>query len=336
MRILVMGGTQFVGRHFVQAALDAGHDVTLFHRGRSGPGLFPKATHLLGDRDGDLSVLADGTWDATVDVCAYVPRQVRALAAALGSAAHPDGHRDGRGGHYTQISSISAYADPPGPGVTEDSPLAELDDPDVEEVTPETYGGLKALCERAAVDVFGPGTAIVRPCYVIGPFDTTGRYTWWVRRLARGGEVLVAGPRDQPLQTVDGRDLAALTLRVVESGASGAVNAASQVPGYCLEDLLTETASAVAPVGTSLTWVDPEFAREGGLTGAQLPLWHGGERAWVGAVDVTRAASLGLSPRPVAATALDIVGADPATGVPTRIGLDPDRETELLAAWRGR
>jgi len=148
--------------------------------------------------------------------------------------------------------------------------------------------------------------------------------------------VLVAGPCDQPLQTVDGRDLAALTLRVVETGASGAVNAASQSPGYCLEDLLTETASAVAPPGTSLTWVDPEFARESGLTGAELPLWHGGERAWAGAVDVTRAASLGLSPRPVAATALDIVGADPATPVRPGTGLDPGRETELLAAWRGR
>ena len=147
MRILVMGGTRFVGRHLAAAALARGHAVTLFHRGRTGVELFPEATHLLGDRDGDLRALASGRWDATVDVSAYVPRQVHSLADTLAD----------RGGRYVYISSLSVYATPQPPRFTEDAPLIELADPTVEEVTDETYGGLKVLCERAAVGRFGAG-----------------------------------------------------------------------------------------------------------------------------------------------------------------------------------
>ncbi len=166
MRILVIGGTRFVGKHIVAAALAAGHDVSVFHRGRTGPALFPEVEHLIGDRDADLSALSTGTWDATVDTCGYVPRQVHALADALGE----------RGGRYAFISSISAYAPPLGPGITEDAELIELPDPTVEEITGETYGGLKVLCERAAHQRFGADTLIVRPTYVIGPDDYTWRF----------------------------------------------------------------------------------------------------------------------------------------------------------------
>ena len=199
MRILVIGGTRFVGKHFVAAALERGHEVTVFHRGRTGADLFPEATHLTGDRNTDLDALAEGEWDATVDVCAYVPSQVRSLAAAL----------EERGGHYLFVSSVSAYAPPPGPGITEDAPLAQLDDPSTEEVTNETYGGLKVLCEQAAVDAFGPDTAIVRPSYVVGPDDLTWRFSWWVDRIGRGGVVPVPEPKDSPMQWVDARDLGA-------------------------------------------------------------------------------------------------------------------------------
>ena len=139
MRILITGGTAVVGRHIAQAALDAGHRLTLFNRGRSGPGLFPQAERLTGDRDLDLQALRTGHWDATVDVCGYLPRQVRSLAKAL----------DGRGGHQLFISSTSVYRTPVAPGFGEDAPLAELADPAVEEITAETYGGLKVSCERA-------------------------------------------------------------------------------------------------------------------------------------------------------------------------------------------
>src|SRR3954451_7771710 len=151
MRILLIGGTRFIGRHVVGAALAAGHEVTVFHRGRTGAELFPEVTRLTGDRNDDLSALADGEWDATIDTCAYFPRQVQSLADVLGD----------RAGRYQLVSSVSAYASPEHAGFTEDAALAELDDPTVEEVTNETYGGLKVLCERAAVERFGPTTTLV-------------------------------------------------------------------------------------------------------------------------------------------------------------------------------
>src|SRR5512146_1232293 len=152
MRILIMGGTAFVGRHIAQAALGAGHDVTPFHRGQTGRGLFPAATETLGDGNG-------AGWDATVDVSAYLPGQVRALAGALG----------GRGGQQLFVSTCSVYKTPVAPGFTEDAPLNELADPDSAEFSLENYGALKVACEHLAYDLHGPGTAVIRPTYVIGP-----------------------------------------------------------------------------------------------------------------------------------------------------------------------
>ena len=326
MRLLVIGGTRFVGRHVVEAALAAGHDVTLFHRGSGADDPFEQAEHRHGDRDGDLAALAEGEWDATIDVCAYLPRQVRALGDALGLAG-------GRGGRYVLVSSISAYADTDGPGATEDSPLAVLENEDTQEVTGETYGGLKALCEYAAVEVFGSSSLLVRPTYVVGPHDHTGRYTYWVRRLARGGEVLAVGPREQPMQVVDGRDLGAFVVRLVEDGASGAVHVAGPPPPFSFADLLEATAAAVAPAGTTLTWVDPAFAAERGVTPANLPLWHGPDLEWLGAVDPAAATARGFAPRDLADTARDTLDAAATTPLVDGVGPAADREAELLAAW---
>jgi 2'-hydroxyisoflavone reductase len=193
MRILIIGGTAFVGRHIAQAALDAGHQLTLFHRGRTGPGLFPQAAHLTGDRDLDLHALRAGRWDATVDVCGYLPRQVEALTEAL----------DGRGGRQLFISSTSVYQTPVAPGFGEDAPLAELADPFVEEITGETYGGLKVACEQTLGRLYGAAATVVRPTYVIGPYDHSGRFAWWVERLARGGAVLAPGDASDPIQVID-------------------------------------------------------------------------------------------------------------------------------------
>ena len=224
MRILMIGGTRFIGRHVVEAALAADHDVTLFHRGRTGADLFPEVEHRLGDRNTDLSELATGEWDATVDTCAYLPRQVQSLADALG----------GRGGHHLLVSSVSAYASPAGPGFTEDAPLAQLDDPDTDEVTDETYGGLKVLCELAAVERHGPDTLLVRPTYVVGPDDYTWRFPWWVTRLARGGEVLVPGPQDAPAQVIDVRDMASWMVVAARGRRVGRVPRGEPGPGLHL------------------------------------------------------------------------------------------------------
>ncbi len=329
MRILVVGGTRFIGRLFVEAALDRGHAVTLLHRGESGEDLFPHAEHRHADRDGDLSVLAAGSWDATVDVSAYFPRQVRSLAAALGE----------RGGHYTFVSSISAYADPTGPGTVEGSPLLEPAADSVDRITADTYGRLKVSCERLAAELFGDGVLVVRPTYVVGPHDSTGRFTWWVLRLARGGEVLAPGAPDLPIQVVDGRDLTRWMLDLVERRATGAFHAASPRPPFGFGDLLETVRAAVAPAGTTLRWVDEAFLLDAGEDGASLPLWPGGDPGrWANAVDPSAALASGLAPRPLTDTVADTLAWARSTERPTRpgVGLSPEREAELLARWRER
>lgn len=329
MRILIIGGTRFVGRHIAQAATDAGHDLTLFHRGKSGPDLFPTATHVLGDRNGDLAELRSGNWDATVDVSAYLPRQVRALADAL----------DGRGGRHQYISTVSVYRTPVPPNFTEDAPLVELADPDVEQVTAETYGGLKVLCERAALDAHGPDTTVIRPTYVIGPHDHTGRFTWWVHRLARGGEVLAPGEPTDPIQVIDARDMGTWAVNLLERRMSGTFHAVSPPPPFGFGDLLEAVAAEVAPAGTTLTWVDSDFLHAAGETDDSLPMWpRGDDYTDANAASPGAAYASGLAPRPLRRTIRELYQheQESPTRIPDRVGLPPDREAELLAQWKRR
>ncbi len=329
MRILIIGGTVFVGRHIAEAAIAAGHDVTLFHRGRSGADLFPSATHLTGDRNEDLSAFSSnsaGQWDATIDVCAYFPRQVRSLADALG----------GRGGQYLFISSTSAYRIPVSPGFTEDAPLAELDDPASEEFTDKTYGGLKVACERAAIEMFGDTATVVRPTYVIGPHDESYRFTWWVERIARGGTVLAPGGAADPIQVIDTRDLDSWDVSLAERSVAGIFHAVSPPPPFGFGDLLEAIAAEVAPWGTRLTWVDAEFLVEFGESTETIPLWPGGDSERdINTADPARACAAGLAPRPIRQSIAEIHAAQLATpGQPQAgVGLTAEREAELLAAW---
>jgi nucleoside-diphosphate-sugar epimerase len=326
MRILIIGGTAFVGRHISAAALAAGHEVTVFNRGRTGPDLFPAATHLAGDRNTDLTALADGHWDVTIDVCCYVPRQLSSLHAALG----------GRGGQYVLISSTSAYRTPVAPGFTEDAPLAELADPATEEVTDETYGGLKVVCERLAVDLFGPATTIVRPTYVIGPYDHTYRFTWWVERLARGGTVLAPGGPADPIQVIDARDLATWIVSLASEQVAGTFHAVSPAPPFGFGDLLAAIKAAVAPPGTELMWVGKDFLLAEGESAESLPLWPGGDsESAINAADPAAAAAVGLRPRPVGESAAQLHAAEQLAPTPPRpgTGISAEREAELLARW---
>jgi 2'-hydroxyisoflavone reductase len=328
MRILVIGGTRFVGRHVVAAALEAGHEVTVFHRGRTGADLFPQAEHRTGDRDRDLSALGTGRWDATVDCCAYRPGQVESLAAALG----------GRGGQYALISSVSAYRAPAPAGFTEDAPLAEFAGPVTDEVTDATYGPLKVACERAAAAAYGAGAVtVIRPTYVIGPYDYSYRVTWWVERIARGGEVLAPGEPGGPIQVIDARDLAGWTVRLLAGGVAGVFHAAGPAARFGFGDLLAAIAAQVAPPGTRLTWAGSDFLRAAGADGMTLPLWPGADPldATLNQADPARAAAAGLVMRPLRATVADIharESADP-TSVPDGIGIDPEREAALLRDW---
>lgn len=329
MRILLIGGTRFVGRAISEAALAADHDLTLLHRGRTDEPALADAEHLHADRDGDLSVLSGREFDATVDACAYVPRQVDSLAAALG----------GRGGHHVFVSTMSVYDEPTGPGADEDAALARLEDPETDQVTAQTYGGLKVRCEEQAEAAYGKtGLAVIRPTYVIGPNDHTGRFTWWVRRIARGGEVLAPGPYDAPMQIIDARDQAEWTVKLCEKQTSGVFNSVSPTPPFGFGDLLDTAVRAVGPDGTQLTWADPAWLNEQGETDQSLPLWTQGTKEWSLAADPTKAVAAGLSFRPLTQTISDTWDwikhdqPEPVAGW----GISAEREAELLAAWATR
>jgi 2'-hydroxyisoflavone reductase len=344
MRILIMGGTSFVGRHIAQAAIDDGHEITLFHRGKTGGELFPEAQHLTGDRgtrpgssegsmasmgQSDLSALATGDWDATVDVSAYFPRQVRELAEVL----------DGRGGRQLYISSMSAYKAPVAPGFDEDAPLAELTDPDTEDVTLETYGGLKVACERAAAQLHGSDrTTIIRPTYVIGPYDKSYRFTYWVQRIAAGGEVLAPADPEDPIQVIDARDQASFCVSLLDREQAGVFHTCGPAEPFGFGGMLEAIAAQVAPPGTRLTWVGKDFLLGEGIDGEILPLWSADDPdVDINAGSPARALAAGLRLRPLASTIADLRAAEQQS--PTRQpgdGISPGREAELLARWAAR
>jgi 2'-hydroxyisoflavone reductase len=324
MRILIVGGTRFVGRHISEAALAAGHELTLLHRSRPGPDLLPEAEHLTADRDGDLSVLDGRSFDATVDVCAYWPRQVQSLAEALGD----------RGGHHVYISSVSAYADADHPDGDESLPLATLEpglDPDAAPMTEQSYGPLKALGEEAAVAAYGAdAVTIVRPTYVVGPHDPTARFTWWVDRIGRGGRILCPAPGDSPMQLIDGRDQGAWIVGLLESRTAGAFHPCSPTPPWGFADMVEAIAKALG-VDIAPVWIEADALLAEGLDGGIIPLWSEGAYEQVLALDGSAALRTGLTPRPLADTIRDTRdwmataewGRDGS-------GLDPDREAELL------
>ena len=191
MRLLLLGGPRFLGRALADAGLERGHELTFFNRGRTNPDLYPEIERLLGDREGDLSALRGRRWDAVIDTCGYLPRVVQESAAALEQASR-----------YCFVSSISVYADFSVP-TDEESPVAQLGDLPDDEVTAESYGPLKALCEDVVHKTFGERALVIRPGLIVGPHDPTGRFTYWPHRVARGGEVLAPGPPERPTQAID-------------------------------------------------------------------------------------------------------------------------------------
>jgi 2'-hydroxyisoflavone reductase len=326
MRILVIGGTRFVGRHIAAAVLERGHEVTLLHR--TATDLFPGAEHVLTDRDGDLAALSGREWDATIDVSAYRPRQVRAIADALG----------GRGGRYLLISSTSVYSRPDSAGFDESSPTVPPAAPDVEEITETSYGPLKVACELLARETFGARATIVRPTYVIGPWDYTRRFTSWVERVSAGGEVLGPGNPADPLQVIDARDLGAFVAGLVESDAAGTFHAVTPTPPYTFGDLLRDLVAVIGPPGTTVTWVDQQWLLDQGESDATIPLWGGGD-PWIeaNAADPAAAHVAGLHARLVRQSIREIadhLSANPPVGASP--GLAAQREAELLAAWHAR
>ena len=294
MDILILGGTVFLGRYLVTAARDAGHTVTLFNRGKSNPDLYPDIERLVGDRDGGLDVLRGRRWDAVIDTRGYVPRLVRDSAELLKDAI----------GHYTFISTISVYSTFDKTDINEQDPVGRLDDETVEQITGETYGPLKALCEEA-VEVVLPGRTLnIRPSLIVGPHDPTDRFAYWPYRTAQGGNVVAPGRQESKLQFIDVRDLAEWTIRMVEAGGTGVYNATGPDPPVAMQDLL-EAFVSVSGSGARFVWMNDDFLIENEIQPfVELPLWIPDNKTHVGfyAVNCVRAIASGLTFRSLADT----------------------------------
>jgi 2'-hydroxyisoflavone reductase len=330
MNILIIGGTQFLGRHLAQEAQARGHSVTLFNRGQTAPDFLPQAAHLRGDRTGDLSALSAGQWDAVIDTCGYLPGDVARSAATL----------HGRVGQYVYISSVSVYASFAGPN-DEDSPTGTITDPDTTVIDGRTYGPLKALCEARVRDVFGDAALLIRPGLIVGPHDPTQRFTWWPARFAAardGAPVVVPGQRDYPVQFIDVRDAAAFTLDALAAGRQGAFNVIAPSDLWTLGDVFA-TCAQLAGTAPPLVWADADALEAQGIaqwTG--MPLWLApeGDYAAFMHTQVRKALAAGLHIRPLADTVqatLQWFKALPlAQQAFTKAGISREQERALLSA----
>ncbi|WP_375766807.1 SDR family oxidoreductase [Archangium gephyra] len=334
-KILVLGGTGFLGPAFVTAAQARGHSLTLFNRGKTRPELFPDVEKLHGDRDptkGEgLKALEGRSFDAVLDTSGYYPRIVEASASLLAPNA----------GQYIFISSVSAYAKNDTPNADEDAAMATLADPNVETMGKnyENYGGLKRACEVAAEKAFPGRATIVRPGYIVGPEDRTDRYTYFPLRYEQGGEMLAPGSPSDPLQIIDVRDLAEWLVLLVERNTTGSFNAVGPEKPWSMGEMFA-ACKEVTGKDTKLVWVPGEFLLKNGEDGeGALPIWAPAFGAYAGMHlrSNTRAVQAGLKFRSPVVTTRDSLEwfkslPEERRNKP-RAGLPPEREAELLSLW---
>ena len=329
MRILIIGGTRFLGRHLVESALECSHEVTLFNRGKSNPGLFPQLETILGDREQDVEKLKGRIWDAVIDVAGYLPRIVRLSAEVLKENV----------ARYVFISSISVYENFKQIGIDESYPVGKLENETVEEITGETYGPLKALCEKIVQDIYGERAIIVRPGLIVGPHDPTDRFTYWPVRIARGGDVLAPQKPEAVIQVVDVRDLANFIIKLIQDNASGVYNATG--PDYELTiGQLIEVSKQISGSDANIHWASVDFLNQHKVEAwSDMPTWVPGDEEGVGfsRVDVSKAIEAGLRFRPLEETVRDTLAwaqTRPADHE-WRAGLTTEREAQVLAALKG-
>jgi 2'-hydroxyisoflavone reductase len=330
LSILVLGGTGFIGPHMVREALRRGHSVTLFNRGRTNNALFPDLETLKGDRNSNLEALEGRKWDAVIDNSGYVPRHVQNSARLLSSNIS----------HYLFISTVAVYADMTGAN-PEDAPLASIEDERTEQVTGETYGPLKALCEKKVAEEIGDDRlTIMRPTYICGPGDHTDRFTYWPVRTADGGEMLWPGDPSNTMQIIDVRDLANFVIDSLQSRVMGTYNCVTPVGKYSIANLL-EDCQAVTATTVDPVWVDEPFIyRHGVADDGGLPVWfpQTGADARKFAFDESNAVAAGLSTRPVRETIRATLewwrtlSDERRDGI--KAGLSKEREAELIALWK--
>jgi 2'-hydroxyisoflavone reductase len=330
-RILILGGTSFLGPALVESARARGDEVTLFNRGKTNPGRFPDVEQIHGDRDGGLDGLRGRSWDVVIDTSGYVPRLVGASARLLAPSVE----------RYLFVSSISVYEDSIPPGSGEEAPTQALADPATEDVR-ANYGALKAACERAAEAALPGRVLVVRPGLIVGPGDPSDRFTYWPVRMRRGGEVLAPGDGTDPVQVVDVRDLAAWMIEMAAARATGTFNAVGPARRTGIREVLADVAAGTAS-SASLTWIPwPFLEREKVEPWSDLPAFipATGPDAGQAQVSIARALAAGLRFRPLSETARDTLawweGLPAERRAKPRAGLSPEREAQVLAAWRAR
>jgi 2'-hydroxyisoflavone reductase len=331
LRVLILGGTGFIGPHFVDVLTNAGHRISLFNRGKRDTTVKPGIEYLVGDRNGPVDALKGHDWDVVIDDSGYKPKQVRLSGETL------KGHVE----HYIFVSSISVYADFKKPGMDEDAPLATLEDPNTDTVDDKTYGGLKVLCEKAVQEMYGAHSTIIRPTYIVGPGDHTDRFTYWPWRVAKGGEMLAPGTPNDPFQFIDVRDLADFMKLCVEKRIPGVYNACNTPRSVTMGELL-DTSKKVSGADTKITWASPQFLVDNAVYGEKaqgnyLPIWAptDGEEAGSQLVSNARAVKKGLKFRSLETTIADTLAwanaRPPDKNEKLRAGLSPEQEKELLA-----
>lgn len=339
MKLLVIGGTRFVGRHFVTAAVARGHEVTLFNRGQHAPSPVDGVETICGDRNVDLDKLRGRRWDVVLDFPGLLPSVVRASALALSDAVDI----------YVFVSSQSVYADVSRPGVDESSPVATLTEEQLERVKAidpsqatapslgDLYGGLKVLCEQAAQEVMNDRVLVVRPGLIVGPYDYSDRFTYWVARVARGGEVLAPGSPQRHVQFIDARDLAEWAVSMVERKQTGVYNC-NGLPGALTMGQVLDECKAVSGSDATFAWADEEFlAREQVAAWSELPLWLPENEPRLKGfmyINCDKAFAAGLTVRPLTQTIADTLTWHQASHAdqPMKAGLAPEKEHKLLQA----
>ena len=329
LKLLILGGTNFLGPHIVEAATRRGHTMTLFNRGKTHPGLFPDLEKLHGDRKTDLSALEGRKWDAVIDTSAYIPADVTRSASLLGPNV----------AQYLLISTVSVYAKLDKPGLDESAPLATTTEPEADKITNENYGALKVLCERAAEKAVPGRVTVIRPGLIVGPGDATDRFTYWPVRVARGGEVLAPGAPKDFTQFIDARDLADFVVLCLEKKTLGTFNADAQAGSITMGTLL-DTCKKVSKSDARFTWVDAKFLEAQKVSPwADMPAWIPAvdDDAGFGRVSSAKAKAAGLHYRPLPETVNDTLAwfrtEPPEHQAKLKSGISPEREAEVLKAW---
>jgi len=324
MKVLILGGTKFLGRHLVDVALAAGHEVTLFNRGKTNPTLFPNVETIIGDRGQDIERLSGREWDAVMDVAGYLPRIVRLSAEGLKRSVK----------RYVYISSISAYAGFQKVGINESDPVGKLEDESIEEINGETYGPLKALCEKVVQETYGDRALIIRPGLIVGPYDPTDRFTYWPMRVKRGGDMVTPDKPQTPIQIVDVRDLSEFIMKLIEENASGIYNATGPDRELSMGEFL-DACKLVTGSVAAFHWASREFLAEHKVEPwSDMPVWipDTEEDAGFSRVDVSKAIDAGLQFRPLEETIRDTIAWAETRPIDHewRAGLNPTREENLL------